>query len=193
LGRTARTAGQAARRTAVAVAATLTLSGCGLFGESKVLRDAPQNMTVTSPIVNDGVIPAQSTCHGTGQSPPVSWSGAPPGTKSLALVVDDSQAPITPYVYWIVFNISPGTDIEPGMIPPDALQADNSAGHAKYLPPCPAGTHQYRFTVYALNSSLRLQDGASLQDAWTAIAAHAIARGRLTATVRPGVSTGRSR
>jgi Raf kinase inhibitor-like YbhB/YbcL family protein len=169
------------------------LSGCGLIGQSKVLRDAPQEMTVTSPVFTDAVIPSQFTCHGAGQSPPVFWSGAPAGTKSFALVVDDSDAPITPYVYWIVFNISPGTDIEPGMIPPDALQADNSAGIAKYQAPCPIDNHQYRFTVYALNSSLRLPNGAGLQAAWTAIAAHAIARGRLTATVRTGVTTGRNR
>jgi phosphatidylethanolamine-binding protein (PEBP) family uncharacterized protein len=88
-------------------------------------------------------------------------------------------------VYWIVFNISPGTDIQPGMIPPGALQADNSAGTAKYKPPCPVGrSHQYRFTVYALNASLSLGNGASLKAAWTAIASHAIARGRLTATAR---------
>jgi hypothetical protein len=175
------------------LAAAGLLSGCGLIGHSKVLRDAPQDMTVTSPIFADGVLPAQFTCHGAGQSPPLDWSGAPPGTKSFALVVDDSLAPITPYVYWIVFNISPGTDIQPGMIPPDARQADNSAGTAKYQPPCPAGDHQYRFTVYALNTTLSLHSGAGLQAAWTAIATHAIARGRLTATARAGVTTGRNR
>lgn len=193
MGRSDHQAGQATRRIAAACAACVLLSGCGLFGKSRVLHDAPQDMTVTSPVFADGVIPSQFTCLGAGQSPPVFWSGAPAGARSFALVVDDSQAPITPYVYWIVFNISPGTDIEPGMIPPDARQADNSAGSAKYQPPCPGHNHQYRFTVYALNSPLRLPDGTGLREAWTAIAAHAIARGRLTATVRTGVSTRRSR
>jgi Raf kinase inhibitor-like YbhB/YbcL family protein len=193
LGRSDGTAGQAARRVSAAFAATVLLSGCGLFGVSRVLRDAPEDMTVTSPVFMNGVIPSQFTCHGAGQSPPVFWSGAPAGAKSFALVVDDSEAPITPYVYWIVFNISPGTDIAPGMIPPDARQAGNSSGTAKYLPPCPDHSHQYRFTVYALNSPLRLPDGTGLQAAWTAIAAHAIARGRLTATVRTGVTTHGSR
>ena len=165
--------------------AMLLLSGCGLFGNSKVLRDAPQVLTVTSPLFAEGVMPSQFTCYGVGQSPPVFWSGAPSGTRSFALVVDDSDAPITPYVYWIVFNISPGTDIQPGMIPPGAVQAENSAGTAKYKAPCPEGpSHQYRFTVYALNSVLRLSSGAPLKVAWTAIASHAIARGRLTATAR---------
>jgi Raf kinase inhibitor-like YbhB/YbcL family protein len=163
----------------------LLLSGCGLFGSSKALRDAPQVLTVTSPLFADSVMPSQFTCYGVGQSPPVFWSGAPSGTKSFALVVDDSDAPITPYVYWIVLNISPGTDIQPGMIPPGAVQADNSAGTAKYKAPCPEDPHhQYRFTVYALNSVLPLGNGTPLKVAWTEIANHAIARGRMTATAR---------
>jgi Raf kinase inhibitor-like YbhB/YbcL family protein len=183
LGRSECRVRPASRRAAIVVSGTLLLSGCGLFGSSKALRDAPQVLTVTSPLFTEGVMPSQFTCHGVGESPPVFWSGAPAGTRSFALVVDDSSAPITPYVYWIVFNISPGTDIQPGIIPPGAVQAQNSAGTAKYQPPCPAGrSHQYRFTVYALNSFLRLGSDAALKVAWTAIASHAIARGRLTAT-----------
>jgi Raf kinase inhibitor-like YbhB/YbcL family protein len=175
----------AARWTVTVVAVISLVSGCGLVGSTKVLQNAPQVLTVTSPLFTEDVIPHQFTCYGVGDSPPVFWSGAPSGTRSFALVVDDSDAPITPYVYWIVFNISPGTDIQPGMIPPGAVQADNSAGTAKYKPPCPVGrSHQYRFTVYALNTSLRLGNGAALKTAWTAIASHAIARGRLTATAK---------
>lgn len=174
------------RRIAVVMAVMSLLSGCGLIGSSKVLREAPQVLTVTSPLFTEGTIPDQFTCHGVGESPPIFWSGAPSGTRSFALVVDDSDAPITPYVYWIVLDISPGTDIQPGMIPPGAVQAENSSGTAKYRAPCPAEEkHQYRFTVYALNSTLRLGNGAALKTAWTAIASHAIARGRLTATAQP--------
>ena len=158
------------------------VSGCALAGNSKVSLNTPQ-MTVTSPLFNEHLIPGQFTCHGVGESPPVFWSGAPPGTRSFALVVDDSATPITPYVYWIVFNISPGTEIQAGMIPTGAVEADNSAGTAKYKAPCPAGrSHQYRFTVYALNASLPLGKGAQLKAVWMAIANHAIARGWLTAT-----------
>ena len=87
-------------------------------------------------------MPVSFTCGvGKPTSPPLSWAGAPPGTKSLALVVDDSSAPITPYVYWIVFNISPQTqDILEGQLPPGAEQARNSAGSIGYLPPCPGST-----------------------------------------------------
>jgi Raf kinase inhibitor-like YbhB/YbcL family protein len=143
-------------------------------------------MTVTSPVFGqDNIIPRQYTCHGRGDRPPIYWSGAPSGTKALALVVDDADAPITPYIYWIVLDISPATtDIQTGPLPPGAHQADNSRGFAGYDAPCPIhGSHKYRFTVYAMSASLRsLGDDASVKAAWTAIARNAIARGRLTAT-----------
>ena len=85
-----------------------------------------------------------------------------------------------------MFNISPDTpDIQAGRLPPDALEADNSKGTMGYSPPCPAHSHQYRFTIYALNTPLQLPEGASLTDAWSAIADHAIARGRLPVVVNP--------
>jgi hypothetical protein len=92
-------------------------------------------------------------------------------------------------VYWIVFNISPQTqDILEGQLPPGARQARNSAGTVGYDPPCPGPAgHEYRFTVYALNTTLSLQDGTSLQSAWRAIAAAAIGRGRLPASATSGV------
>ncbi len=178
MGRCGRVVGRRVR-CAAALAAVPLLAGCGLFGGPKALRqDAPQDMTVTSPVFGKGVIPRQYTCHGHGDSPPIYWSGAPQGTKALALVVDDSDAPITPYIYWIVLDISPATtDIQPAQLPPGARQADNSRGFARYDAPCPIhGSHQYRFTVYALNSWLRLRNGASAKAAWTAIARSAIAR-----------------
>ena len=128
-------------------------------------------------------MPSQFTCHGVGESPPVFWSGRRRGTRSFALVVDDSSAPITPYVYWIVFNISPGTDIQPGIIPPERSRPKTARARRSTSPRARLGrSHQYRFTVYALNSLLRLGSDAALKVAWTAIASHAIARGRLTAT-----------
>jgi Raf kinase inhibitor-like YbhB/YbcL family protein len=162
------------------------IDGCGLVGGPKSLQqDAPQVITVTSPVISQGVIPRRYSCHG-GLSPPIYWSGAPQGTKSIALVVDDSDAPITPYVYWIVFDINPATtDIQTGLLPPGARQADNSRGQARFDPPCPpGGSHMYRFTIYALDSVLSTRNGAELKLTWQAIARHAIARGRLTGTVR---------
>jgi Raf kinase inhibitor-like YbhB/YbcL family protein len=189
LGRRERVTGRAAGRAAGAAAAALLLGGCSLLSGPTALQQAddPQVMTVTSPEFGQGVpIPVQYTCHGAGESPPLDWSGQPSGTRALALVMDDAGAPITPYVYWIVFNINPATpDIQAGRKPPGSLEAVNSKGTVGYAPPCPAHNHQYRFTVYALNAPLRLPDGASLPAAWSAIASHAIGRGRLQAAVNP--------
>jgi len=185
--------GRAGLRAVAVAAAALMLGGCGLLSGPKTLQqDDPLVMTVTSSEFGPGVpIPPQYTCFARHpQTPPLSWTGAPPGTRALALVMDDgapiSGAPITPYIYWIVFNISPATpDIQAGRPPPGALQADNSKGTVGYSPPCPAHSHQYRFTVYALNAELPLRNGASLTAAWSAIAAHAIGRGRLPVIVNP--------
>ena len=192
----------AALRLAAIAACGLLLTGCGLLGKPKPLSaDAPLDMSVTSPDFTGGVIPARFTCHGTGESPPIFWSGAPAGTKSLALIVDDSGAPITPRVYWIVFNIGVGTtDLQIGppasahkaaqsTLPPGARVAQNSAGIAGYNPPCPTGSsHSYRFTVYALNTyfGTSLPHNAKLLQAWTMIANHVIGRGTLTARALPG-------
>jgi Raf kinase inhibitor-like YbhB/YbcL family protein len=164
------------------------ISGCGLVGGPKTAPvDVPNKITVTSPDVSLGMLGSAYTCHGAGKYPGIHWSGAPAGTKSLALVMDDSAAPITPYIYWIVFDIGPQTaNIQAGQIPAGARQARNSKGLVGYDPPCPVNqNHAYRFTVYALGSKLRLPAGASVMSAWSAIAQAAIARGRLTVTAAP--------
>jgi Raf kinase inhibitor-like YbhB/YbcL family protein len=162
-------------------------AGCGIIGGPTVHLDVPNVMTVTSPDIGTGPIPAVFTCHGRGKRPGIHWSGAPASTKSLALVMDDSAAPITPYIYWIVFNIGPQTtDIQGGALPPGSRQARNSKGTVGYDAPCPEGhSHTYRFTVYALRRVLRLEPKAGMKTAWSAIAQAAIARGRLTAVANP--------
>jgi Raf kinase inhibitor-like YbhB/YbcL family protein len=174
-----------ARLAALAVVLPLA-GGCGLLGGlsgSKLV--APGSMTVTSPEFRTDVqLPPQYTCGGAGLSPPLYWSDAlSQQPKSFAVVVDDGQAPITPYVYWIVFDISPNTTaIAQNRLPPGARQGQNSAGTARYDPPCPEDNelHTYRFTVYALNAWLKLPDGSGLRATWSAIARHVIGVGRLT-------------
>jgi Raf kinase inhibitor-like YbhB/YbcL family protein len=179
----ARRAGACAARSGLAL---LLLTGCGLIGPRTVRFAVPDVLTVTSPDLLGGKLGVAYTCKGAGRHPVIHWSGAPPGTKSLAVVMDDSAAPITPYIYWIVFNIGPqAADIPAGPLPPGAQQARNSKGTAAYDPPCPHNSgHAYRITVYALGRMLRLRPGTALKSAWMAIAQAAIARGRLTVTAR---------
>jgi Raf kinase inhibitor-like YbhB/YbcL family protein len=173
---------------AAAVAAgVLFASGCGLIGgPSTALVAVPDNITVTSPDFNGKQMGPGFSCHA-GRHPTIHWSGAPAGTKSLALVMDDAAAPITPYIYWIVFDIGPqSSDIPAGPLPPPARRADNSKGTIGYDPPCPANPgHVYRFTVYALGRRLSLPGGVSAKTAWVAIANAAIARGRLATVIDP--------
>ena len=168
-----------------AVAAILALTGCGTAGYGAPV--APATMSVKSEAFVSGMLAQRYTCHGAKTNPPLNWSGAPAGTKSLALIVDDSSAPITPTIYWLVFDINPGaTDIQEGALPTGARQALNSAGTATYDAPCPRGRpHSYRFTIYALNTALKLPTGAPLQTVWTAIAAATIGRGRIVVTGNP--------
>lgn len=167
-----------------AAVAALILVGCGTAGQGAPV--APRTMSVSSEAFSQNVLPQRYTCHGTGINPPLDWSGAPAGTKSFALIVDDSSAPITPFIYWLVFDIGPGTtDIQEASLPTGARQALNSAGNAAYDPPCPAHSHSYRFTVYALNTVLNLVNGAPLQAVWTAIADATIGRGRIVVTGHP--------
>ena len=185
--RLASASGRSILAAAGAVMLVLT-AGCGLIGgPSTVLVAVPDTITVTSPDFDGKAMGPAFSCHGAGRHPAIHWSGAPAGTKSLALVMDDSAAPITPYIYWIVFNIGPqSSDIPAGRLPPGALRADNSKGTIGYDPPCPTNRgHVYRFTVYALDKKLSLGAGASAKTAWMAIAAAAIARGRLASVINP--------
>ena len=176
-------------RYAAAAAAALVLADCGQAGQGAPV--APAAMSIGSQAFSQAfsqyILPQRYTCHGAGMSPPLDWSGAPADTKSLALVVDDSAAPITPVMSWLVFDIQPGTtDIQEGSLPTGSRQALNSAGTMAYDPPCPSGhSHMYRFTVYALNRDLTLANGAPLLPVWTEIAASTIARGRIVVTGYP--------
>ena len=119
-----------------------------------------------------------------GASPPLNWSGLPDpdSVGSLAVVVDDPQAA---EVFWVLFDVDPQLGgLRHDTVPPDARQAQNSAGETGYLPPCPeeGDLHEYRFTVYALSDTLDLPDGSELSRTLEAIADSAIARGTLTAT-----------
>jgi Raf kinase inhibitor-like YbhB/YbcL family protein len=146
--------------------------------------DAPARIALRSPAFHDGAtIPDRYTCASVGKSPPLTWSGVPRGTQSLALLVEDPDAPGGAYVHWVLFHLPPGLHrLASGSIPDAAREAENSAGSRGWTPPCPPqgdAPHHYEFTLYALRSSLPQPDGASAADVRAAIGRAAIARGRL--------------
>jgi Raf kinase inhibitor-like YbhB/YbcL family protein len=114
----------------------------------------------------NGSIPAKYTCEGADTSPPLEWSGAPSGTKSLALIVDDPDAPDPAkpqrvYVHWVVYNIPASTtklaeNAAKSGLPNGAMQGSNDWGKQTYGGPCPPiGRHRYFFKLYALNTEMK--------------------------------------
>ena len=148
----------------------------------------PATMVLTSAVFQDGgLIPSKYTCAGDGISPPLAWNGVPKGTKSIALILDDPDAPGGVLTHWVTFNI-PATDNSldenvpvSGILPNGATQGSNSGGRIGYTSPCPpSGTHRYVFHLFALDVQLNLQAGASEQDLLTAITGHTLAEAKLT-------------
>ena len=119
---------------------------------------------------HNGMIPPEYTCDGTDGNPPLTIRGVPAKSRSLALIVDDPDAPRGTWVHWVVWNIGPDTtEIPANSVPRGALQGTNDFGKQSYGGHCPpSGTHRYFFKLYALDISLSLKTGATkvqLEDA----------------------------
>jgi len=142
---------------------------------------APANFSVTSPAFGDNTpIPAEYSCKGRNVPPTLRWQNVPAGTESLALVVDDPDAPSGLYVHWVVTGIPPATtEIGEGPLPAGASVGLNSGDKADYLGPCPpagTGVHHYRFQLYALREPLNLPPTTPAQRAAQTISNAATAR-----------------
>ena len=133
-----------------------------------------------------GMIPRNYTCDGKDVSPPLTWEGVPEGTKSLALICDDPDAPIGTWVHWVLYNLPPKTTelaeaipLEP-VLPNGAKQGKNDWRKFGYGGPCPpGGTHRYYFKIYALDTMLDLEAGATKKDLLKAMEGHILAQGQL--------------
>jgi len=113
---------------------------------------------VTPAFVRNGQIPAAYTCDGENLSPPLTFSGIPEGAQSLALIMDDPDAPSGDWVHWVVYNIDPSArDVPKGTIPLGGMEGVGSDGDSAYGGPCPpSGSHRYFFRLYALDTALEL-------------------------------------
>ena len=141
---------------------------------------APAPFAVTSPAFGDNTqIPAEYSCNGRNVPPPLRWENPPPGTESLALVVDDPDAVGGLYIHWVVTGIAPtATGLVEGALPQGAQVSLNSGGKAAYLGPCPpagTGVHHYRFQLYALSKQLVLAPTTPAGQATQTIAGAALA------------------
>jgi Raf kinase inhibitor-like YbhB/YbcL family protein len=130
-------------------------------------------------------IPTRYTCQGHNISPPLQWSDPPSGTQSLALIMDDPDAPKGTWVHWILFNL-PTTlqDLsERTHLPADSQEGWNSWGRPGYGGPCPpSGTHRYFFKLYALETKLKLSPHPDKAQLLQAMEGHILARAELMGT-----------
>lgn len=136
-------------------------------------------------------IPARYTCTGDDISPPLVWRGAPAGTQSFALIMDDPDAPRGTWVHWVVYNLPASVTALPeairadGDLPGGAVHGRNSWGRNDYGGPCPpSGTHRYFFKLYALDTTLNLAPGASKEALLQAMQGHILAQGQLMGTYK---------
>jgi Raf kinase inhibitor-like YbhB/YbcL family protein len=135
--------------------------------------------TATSPAFADGEpVPAQFTCDGNDAPPPITIGDAPAGTKSFAIIMDDSDAPRGTFTHWLAYDI-PADDAE--LRPTAGKTLKNSFGRSGYGGPCPPpghGPHRYHFTVYALDVGTLDVAGTAREDLEAALKGHTLARAR---------------
>ncbi len=140
-------------------------------------------MKISSPAFSTE-IPAAYTCDGQNVNPPLTISELPAGTVSLALIVDDPDAPRGDWVHWLVWNIDPATtEIAENSVPSGAVQGTTDFGETAWGGPCPpSGVHRYVFKLYALDAKLDLPPSAKKSDLAAAMQTHILNQTELIST-----------
>lgn len=142
----------------------------------------------TSPgFINGGMIPKDYTCEGADRSPALAWSGLPSSVKSLALIVDDPDAPAGTWVHWVVYNMPANLQGLPEGVPSNSevvgvgMQGKNDFRRLGYGGPCPpkGKPHRYFFKLYALDTILNIASCASKADLEKAMKGHILGQGQL--------------
>ena len=175
----------------------LLISGLLLSSDARA-KDSEAPMQISSPsFTPQGAIPAKYTCEGTDTSPPLAWSGVPPSTKSLALIVDDPDAPDPSaprmtWVHWVVYNLPPqstalGEGASGKSLPQGAREGVNDWKKPAYGGPCPPiGRHRYVFKLYALDIALPDLGRPSKADVLKAMQGHVVGNAELVGTYEKG-------
>lgn len=110
-------------------------------------------------------IPEKYTCDGDNLNPPLEFFDVSDNAKSLAMIVDDPDAPMGTFAHWLIWNMEPTTlGIPEGEVPLGAEEGFNDANKKGYTGPCPpSGTHKYRFKLFALDKKLELAPNARIE------------------------------
>jgi Raf kinase inhibitor-like YbhB/YbcL family protein len=144
----------------------------------------------TSAFKPGGQIPAEYSCSGANRSPALQWSGAPAGSGSFALIVEDPDAPSGTFIHWVVFNLpadATGIAADAPKTPKladGAMQGTNGADQIGYMGPCPppGKVHHYHFELFALDSKLDSQPGIDASALHTAMQGHIKANTEIVGT-----------
>ena len=171
-----------------AAVAALSISAAALAAEKEAVMT---QLTLSSPSFrNNQPMPAKHSCEGADASPALKWEGAPPATKSFALICDDPDAPGGSWVHWVLYGIG-GSKIE---LPENVAKTESVAalGNAKqgvtdfgrvgYGGPCPPrghGVHHYHFRLYALDTDLNLSARATRRQLEAMMHGHILAQAEL--------------
>lgn len=167
----------------------ILLYSCQSKDQTNSVTIGGKNMEIkitTRAFVPGGKIPGKYTCDGLDVSPPLAWTSVPEGTKTFALICDDPDAPMGTWVHWVLFNLPADIQELPENIPPErelesgAKQGMNDFRKIGYGGPCPpGGTHRYYFKLYALDTELDLEVGATKRELLKAMEGHILAEGQL--------------
>lgn len=171
-------------------ALALLLVACGAKQPPEPAVNTPgegaTTFALTSPAFAPGeAIPARHTCSGADVQPDLVWTAPPPGTQSLALIMDDPDAPGGTWVHWVLFNLPPQarTLTASEALPAGSVSGKNSWGNAGYGGPCPPfGTHHYYFKLYALDVTPDLAVGATKAELLAKMEGHVLAKAELMGT-----------
>jgi Raf kinase inhibitor-like YbhB/YbcL family protein len=171
------------------VAASLALAPLRGGGE-----EAAMSLSLGSPaFASHAAIPARYTCDGNEASPPLQWRGVPAKAKSLALIVDDPDAPDpaapqTVWVHWVLYDLPADTDglpeaVDSARLPPGTREGTNDFGRTGYGGPCPpVGRHRYFFKLYALDTVLPDLGRPDKARLLAAMKGHVVAQAELVGT-----------
>jgi Raf kinase inhibitor-like YbhB/YbcL family protein len=166
------------------VPALLMISSSGATGkEGKKMGE----FRISSPAFeNSGTIPSRYTCDDIDVNPPLLIENVPSDAKSLALIVDDPDAPVGTWVHWVVWNLDPSlSEIRENSVPKGGTEGINDFRKHAYGGPCPpSGTHRYFFKLYALDTKLDIAGHSEKAHVEKAIKGHIIAQTQLMGTYR---------
>jgi Raf kinase inhibitor-like YbhB/YbcL family protein len=140
---------------------------------------ATANLQLSSPSFKaNEAIPQKFACDGQNINPAITIKGVPSSAKTLALVVEDPDAPKGTVYHWVMWNIPAGSSIDENSAP--GVQGKNTHGQNSYMGPCPpSGTHHYHFKVYALDTQLDIDTSSGQAELQAAMQGHIVASSEL--------------